>query len=139
MASETFGWISLVIRSEKMSLDIIQTITHTKPTRFTLKDSGRSFKATKDTWIYKEEYRVTDDMLLSNEIEKAMKNFLCKFENVDFSKLKEISDEIYVTIYISSNNSQIGFVANNDLMARLFNLNIDVEFSILSMGEVDDI
>lgn len=122
-----------------MNLNAIESIVHTPPSRFIPKNTGKPFKATKDTWIYKEEFCTVDDKQLSSKIEEAINSYLFKFENIDISELKSLSDEAYVTIYLSANYAQIGFTINNDFMKRLYDLGLEVEFSILSMGEVDEI
>lgn len=92
----------------------------------------------KDTWIYKEEYQSIKDNDLSTEINKALNAFLDKFEKIDYSELKKCSDEAYVTIYVCSDNAQIGFSLDNKLMQRLYNFGIDIEYSIMSMGLVEE-
>lgn len=139
MKSKTFGWIGLIVRGENLNLNAIESIVHTPPSRFIPKNSGKPFKATKDTWIYKEEFCAIDEKQLSGKIEEAISSYLCKFENINIPELKSLSEETYVTIYLSSNYAQIGFTVNNDFMKRLYDLGLEVEFSILSMGEADEI
>lgn len=136
--NKTFGWFSLILRGELLNLREIEMITGVSCSRFIPKESGTSASHSKDTWIYKVEYRSIKDHDLSIEINKALASFLDKFEKINYHELKKSSDEAYVTIYVCSDNAQIGFTLDNKLMQRLYNLGIDIEYSIMSMGLVEE-
>ncbi len=126
------------MRGDLLNSREIEMITGISCSRFIPKKLSSFVPINKDTWIYKEEYQATIDDDLSSEMNKALDAFLNKFEKTNFHELEKFSNEIYVTIYVCSDNAQIGFFLDNKLVHRLYNLGIDIEYSIMSMGLVEN-
>ncbi len=126
------------MRGELLNLKDIEMITGISCSRFMPKNLNAFLPINKDTWIYKEEYQSTMGNDLSSEMNKALNAFLNKFEKINYHELEKCSNEVYVTIYVCSDNGQIAFSLDNKLMQRLYNLGIDIEYSILSMGLAED-
>lgn len=131
------GSCSLIIRGrETLNIDEINTRLNIKPTEVYIKGnkfSKSSGDITKDVWIYKHTIKKEEDLntpviSIINDL-RPHKQYLNELTN---------SVDIYVKLYIQSDLAQIGFELLPEVIVGLAELNLKVEFSILSWGGVDN-
>ncbi|MCL2072220.1 MAG: DUF4279 domain-containing protein [Oscillospiraceae bacterium] len=137
MKDSTFGWLALIVRGNELDVQKINELTALTPTVF--KNKNENIFNSKDTWIYKEMFAKKNNTdSLSEIIRDTLALFLKKIKTIDVGKLKNLGQDVYITFYLSSDFAQIRFAADNHLMRGLFELGLEVDFSIFSFGKVED-
>lgn len=136
--SNISGTCSLIIRGKELldfdeideKIGVLPTVKYNKGDCF-----SKSFpnKIPNDLWIYNCEM---DEQ--SGNVEETLSEFLTKIKpsKVFIKKLAKTSD-ICIRCFVQSELAQIGFDLSPYIINELANINIRVEVSILSWGEVE--
>lgn len=91
-------------------------------------------KAPKNQWIYRRRFKNEKEYL--GNLEKVV-SLLYKHREY-ILRLKNIYEEISITIYIRSDYAQIGFSLPSKILGQIAQLNLSLHFDLLSFGMVRD-
>ena len=126
------GFVTLAVSGESLNFDLINKLIGLSPDRIIKKGEEMSLKkiSLEDKCIYKLKFQ-------SNDFNEKVNIFLCSLmkSKENFDNVIEIAN-VELNIYINSNFGQIGYTLTKDNICKLYELGIDVQFHILSFGEV---
>ena len=128
------GKCSLCIYGECLNFDLLTQEMRLSPTKIIHKGENvtANRRASKDLWSYGKEITENADFNF------VFKNFIQELQDKKIY-LKEINTndkEIVINCYLSSDKAQMGFSLDIDTMCLLNQLEIQVDFHILSYGMI---
>lgn len=139
MAEYEYGTVvsfSLVITGEKLDFDDINRMLKLQPSKLVRKGEIRSKvigEALHDIWSYEIKSEV------NGEPDKTLKHLLGLLLPAN-NYIKELSKsvDLYLKCYIQSDYAQIGFGISPEVLNKLAEIGVRLEFSILSWGGVEN-
>lgn len=128
------GRCSVIIRGNSLDFDDIAKNIAIKPSQIIRRgEKSSKFRTLNlyDIWIY-------DVVYENNEINKTLENLLIHFEPYD-EYLVGLSHDVDVSLrcYIQSDYAEIGWSFYPELLRKLAEMKIKLEFSIFSWGGTD--
>ncbi|GHU57129.1 hypothetical protein AGMMS49975_21970 [Clostridia bacterium] len=128
MISDFGGWCALIVQSNNLDFSLVNEITGLLPNKKSRR--GIEDKLKTNTWWFCVKYE--------NEIEDALLQLYECICSIDFPKLRAISENLYISVYLQSDFSQISFDFSSIALKKVADLGLDINFSIFSWGGVID-
>lgn len=132
------GSFVLSIKDKKLNFKDIEGNLPIKPTKIIRKGQmigkTKNNEAPYDIWSY--EVTIEDSENVFNELSTLLEDLLPYSEYI-----KEVSsnfESITINCYLRSNYGQIGFQMNNEIILKLGQIGVSLDFHILSFGAVKD-